>query len=95
MTATAQPADSPRTAAMEMIVWRPVSAHGTPDADISCLLEVQNTDDGSVRVQMGWWSGEHWIEDASGDRIERIGPYRVVAWADEPAGSLAMAGVPA
>ncbi len=95
MTATAQRAHSRRSLVTEPIQWHPLPHHGMPDADISCLLEVQNTDDGSVRVLMGWWSGEHWIEDASGDRIERIGPYRVVAWADEPAGSLAMAGVPA
>ncbi len=71
----------------ETITWHELPADGLPDADITVDIEVLYPD-GETECWPGWWSGEHWIDAASGDRIERNGS-SVLAWADRPAGSRA------
>lgn len=68
----------------ETIHWRELPAEGMPDAEITVLAEVRNPDDDGTEVWPAFWSGERWVDAGTG---LRIGTHRVVAWADQPAGT--------
>lgn len=71
----------------EAITWRELPADGMPDAEITVLAEIEYPDPaGETETWPAWWSGEHWIEAATGDHLEIVGR-RVVAWSDMPGGS--------
>jgi hypothetical protein len=70
----------------ETIQWHELPQDGMPDADITVLAEVrapEGADDGT-EVWPAFWSGERWLDAGSGWHIECS---RVVAWADQPAGT--------
>ena len=73
----------------ETITWHQLPADGMPDAEITVLISFLASD-GCADTWPGWWSGEHWIDASTGDRIERPrndGHHaRVLAWADMPTG---------
>jgi hypothetical protein len=72
----------------ETITWHQLPADGMPDADITVLAEIRSPDDGddSTEVWPAFWSGERWVDAVSGFHIATP---RVVAWADQPAGTAA------
>lgn len=70
----------------DTITFHELPGDGMPDADLSVLLEVRTPDDpGATEVWPGFWSGERWIDAGSGWPIDAS---RVVAWADQPEGTL-------
>lgn len=71
----------------ETITWHELPADGMPDAEITVLAEVRNPDEpDTTEVWAAFWSGERWVDAATG---LRIGTPRVVAWAAVPAGTVA------
>ena len=62
----------------ETITWHEIPADGLPDSDITVLVAVYFPPDPDaagdtalIEACSAWWSGEHWIDAGSGDRIER------------------------
>jgi len=70
----------------EQITWHELPADGMPDAEITVLAEIRQLDGNSTEVWPAWWGGERWIDASSGWHIDSG---RVVAWADQPAGTTA------
>jgi len=69
----------------ETITWHELPADGMPDAELTVLAEIRNPDEtDATEVWMAFWSGERWVDAATG---MHIGTHRVVAWADQPAGT--------
>lgn len=75
----------------ETITWHDLPDDGMPDAEITVLVRFTSGDDHSD-TWPGWWSGSHWIDASTGDRIERTpeadgtGGCRVTGWSDMPSG---------
>ncbi len=73
---------------LETITWHDLPADGLPDSDTTVLVSYQMADEpDAVDTWPGWWSGEHWMDAATGDRMERDGLRRVLRWADMPGGA--------
>lgn len=70
----------------ETITWHELPADGVPDADTTVLVAFKFNDEPEVDTWPGWWNGEHWMDATTGDRMERHGDRKVLAWADMPAG---------
>lgn len=71
----------------ETINWRELPADGMPDAEITVLAEVRNPDEPhTTEVWPAFWSGQLWVDCSSGWPIDTA---RVVAWTDQPAGTVA------
>jgi hypothetical protein len=71
----------------ETIHWHELPADGLPDADMVVLAEVRDCDaPDTTEVWPAFWSGERWVDCGSGWPIDAG---RVVAWADQPAGTVA------
>lgn len=64
----------------EQITWRELPTDGLPDDDRTVHVAFK-AGDGHVDTWLGWWSGEHWLDASTGDRIERDGSACVLAWA--------------
>lgn len=76
----------------EQITWHILPTDGLPDAEVSVLAEFVHADEPDhADTWPAWWSGEHWIDATTGDRLERDGRCRVLAWCHMPAGSRAAA----
>ena len=73
----------------ETITWYELPADGVPDADTTVLVAFKFNDEPEVDTWQAWWSGEHWMDTATGDRMERDGTLQVLAWAHMPAGGAA------
>ena len=69
----------------ETITWHELPADGMPDAEITVQAEIRQPD-GGTEVWPAFWSGERWVDAGSGWALEAD---RVVAWADQPAGTVA------
>ena len=69
----------------ETITWHELPQDGMPDADTTVLVAYV-AGDGEQDTWPAWWSGEHWIDASTGDRLERNGRARVLAWAHMPSG---------
>ena len=75
----------------ETITWNELPADGVPDADTTVLVAFKFNDEPGVDTSAidtwpAWWDGEHWMDAATGDRMERHGDRKVLAWSDMPAG---------
>ena len=69
----------------ETLTWHELPQDGMPDADTTVLGEVRRVDDpDTTEVWPAFWSGERWVDCSSGWPIEAA---RMVAWADQPAGT--------
>ena len=69
----------------ETLTWHELPQDGLPDADLTVLLEVRDPDEPeATECWPGFWSGERWVDASTG---WPIGAERVVAWADQPAGT--------
>ena len=70
----------------ESITWHDLPADGLPDAEISVLVAYKLAGETEVDTWPAWWSGEHWIDASTGDRMERDGRCKVLRWSDMPIG---------
>lgn len=68
----------------ETLTWHELPQDGMPDAEITVLAEVRDSENTGTEVWPAFWSGQRWIDCSTAWPIDGD---RVIAWADQPAGT--------
>lgn len=68
----------------EILTWHELPQDGMPDAEITVQVEVRDPEGSGTQCWPAFWGGERWIDAATGMPIDGD---RVIAWADQPAGT--------